>query len=122
MFTALLPFIFILVKSFVEFVPTLFEIPGVKAFLSERLSQDPLEKFFGCQRQRGGRHENPNVQDFIRNTQALRVIDSFCVDVAKGNCRGNPTTQEIGKENAPLPRRQSKRKRTSKDEDEASTA
>ena len=26
-----------------------FKIPGVTTFLSEKLSQDPLEKFFGCQ-------------------------------------------------------------------------
>lgn len=41
-------------KSFVELVRYIFTIPGVKAFLSECLCQDPLEKFFGCQRQRGG--------------------------------------------------------------------
>lgn len=42
----------ITVKSFVELVNFIFQIPGVKAFLSEKLCQDPLEKFFGCQRQR----------------------------------------------------------------------
>ena len=40
------------VKSFVEIVQFIFTIPGVKFFLSERISQDPLENFFGCQRQR----------------------------------------------------------------------
>ena len=35
-----------LVKSFVELVRYIFTIPGVKYFLSERLSQDPLENFF----------------------------------------------------------------------------
>ena len=44
---------------------------GVKVILSEHLSQDPLEKFFGCQRMRGGTHDNPSVQEFCKNTQAL---------------------------------------------------
>lgn len=80
------------VKSFVELVRYVFMIPGVKVFLSEKLCQDPLEKFFGCQPQReGGGNENPNAQDFYKNTQALRVINSFCVDSVKGNCRENKT-------------------------------
>jgi len=76
------------VKSFVELVRFIFKIPGVKFFLSERISQDPLENFFGCQRQRGRTGENPNVQQFCKNTQALRVINSVCGTVAKGNCCG----------------------------------
>ena len=43
-------------------------------FLSNNLCQDPLENFFGCQRQRGGNSDNPTVQDFFNNTQALRVV------------------------------------------------
>ena len=77
------------VRSFIEITKLAFTVPGVKAFLSERLSQDPLEKFFECQRQRGGTSENPNVSEFCKNTQALRVINSVCGDVARGNCRGN---------------------------------
>ena len=57
-------FCLITVKSLLELIPYLFSIPGVKVFLSERLCQDPLEQFFGCQRQRGGTHENPTVQEF----------------------------------------------------------
>ena len=72
------------VKAFIEMVwwsiVSLY-IPGVKCFLSERISQDPLEKFFGNQRQRGGVNENPNVKEFCQNTQALRVINTVCRDV-----------------------------------------
>ena len=97
------------VKSFTELVPQLFAIPGVKVFLSERINQDPLEKFFGCQRQRGGRNENPTVAEFYKNTQALRVINSFCVGPVKGNCRNQTTEQgrktDCDKENTPLPKR-----------------
>ena len=66
-----------------ELVNYIFQIPGVKAFLSEKLCQDPLEKFFGCQRQRGGVNDNPNVQQFCANTQALRVINSVCGNVRR---------------------------------------
>ena len=72
-----------------DLVKYVFTIPGVHYFLSERLSQDPLEKFFGCQRQRGGTNENPTIQEFCRNTTALRVINSVCGEVKKGNCQGN---------------------------------
>ena len=94
------------VSSLLELVPYLFSLPGVKVFLTERLCQDPLEKFFGCQRQRGGTHDNPTVQEFYSNTSALRVINSFCVGSVKGNCRGGKTTSSIDdQENTPLPKR-----------------
>ena len=39
-----------------------FTIPGVKVFLSERLSQDPLEYFLGAKVENpGGSSENPNT-------------------------------------------------------------
>ena len=79
----------------------LFSLPGVKFFFSERLSQDPLEKFFGCQRQRGGVNENPTVEEFCQNTQALRVINTVCRDV-RGNCRGNKAVATSGTSSAPL--------------------
>ena len=65
-------------NSFLELVDYIFKIPGVKVFFNEQLSQDPLEKFFGCQRQRGKTNENPSVQQFCKNTQALRVINGTC--------------------------------------------
>ena len=58
------------------------------SFLSEKLSQDPLEKFFGCQRQRGRTSTNPTCEEFCTNTQALHVVDLLCADIGKGNCRG----------------------------------
>jgi len=93
------------VKSFLELVRYIFTIPGVKMFLSERLSQDPLENFFGCQRQRRGAHENPNMSEFCKNTNALRVINSVCGDVTKGNCRGNKQALDVQIESRPLRKR-----------------
>lgn len=68
--------------SFIELAKFAFTISGVRAFLSEKLSQDPLEQFFGCQRQRGGTSKNPTVAEFCKNTQALRVINTACVNVS----------------------------------------
>eukprot|EP00731_Ephydatia_muelleri_P008781 Em0004g1119a len=69
--------------------PGLRLVPKLKStFLSERLCQDPLEQFFGCQRQRGRTNDNPTVKEFCKNTQALRVVNSLCAGIVKGNCRG----------------------------------
>ena len=96
-------------KAFVELVEYLFTIPGVKVFLSEKISQDPIEKFFGCQRQRGRVNENPNAQEFLKNTQALRVINGMCQNVTRGNCRGN--TEEQTLDTTPLHKRSRKNSR-----------
>ena len=74
------------VKSFLELVPYLLSLPNAPPFVSRRISQDPLEKFFGLQRQRGKVNEHPSVQEFIKNTQALRVIKIAKISI-KGNCR-----------------------------------
>ncbi len=88
------------VHSFVDLVKDFFSMPGVKVFLSKRLLQDLLERFFGTQRQRGRAHEDPSVKEFSQNTQALRVINSFCVDPVRGNCRGlKPAPVDLSKEN-----------------------
>lgn len=72
-----------------NYIFTLPEVTDYKlAFLSNHLCQDPLESFFGCQRQRGGTNENPSIAEFYNNTQAIRVIDSFCRAPVRGNCRG----------------------------------
>ena len=76
------------------------------SFLSEKVSQDPLEKFFGRQRLRGGVNDNPNVFQFLKNNQALRVINSIDFDLVNGNCRGSNTVELPGEENSkPLKKR-----------------
>jgi len=62
------------VHSFVELTKYLLSIPGVTVFMSNRLSQDPIEKFFGQQRQRGSFNDNPNVSQFVKGTQALTLL------------------------------------------------
>ena len=62
--------------------------------------------FFGTQQPRGHTNENPNMRDFCHNKQALQVINTMCVDVAKGNCHGKRRMdRDVSKENMPLPKR-----------------
>ena len=90
----------------------LFDVEGVKFFLSEHISQNPLEKFFGCQRQCGRVNENPKISDFCKNTQALRVIGSFCRDTVKGNCRGTKRPiRGSERDEEPIPKRQKPNKK-----------
>ena len=43
----------------------------------------------GCQRQRGRVNENPTATQFYKSTQALWVVNSFCMPSVRGNSRGN---------------------------------
>lgn len=61
----------------------------------------------------GGASENPKVQDFCKNTQALRVINSVCGSVPRGNCRGNKQLMDRQLDHNPLPKR--RRMQISKD-------
>ena len=74
-----------------------------KSIFKPKLCQDPLENFFGHQRQRGRGHDNPNVEQFIINTQALRVINGISNKI-KGNCRGQKV-EETNEDIGPLPKR-----------------
>ena len=97
----------------VRYLFSLTVVKGKKlVFLSNNLCQDPLEQFFGCQRQRGGTSDNPNAVEFTKNTQALRVVDTFCRGPVKSNCRKRkPNDTQIGQENeAPLAKRRKVKK------------
>lgn len=98
------------VKSFVELIPVLFKLPGVKVFLSDRINQDPLEKYFGRLRQQGRANVNPTVSDTLKNAQTLRVIDTVWVDNITGNVRGRKrqNTLQADSDSAPLPKRRKK--------------
>ena len=98
------------VSSFVELVPELFKISGVKVFLSDRINQDPLEKHFGRLRQQGRTNQNPTVAEALKNTQTLRVVDSVWLDDITGNCRGSRKRKFISTDdNQLLPKRRQRR-------------
>ena len=93
-------------NSFVELGQKLLSKRDVKALFSERFNQDPLESFFGKQRQHGGYCENPTVRDFIHGTQSLRVQGALAKDPIRGNTRKaqrNDTSVII--DDTPLPKR-----------------
>ena len=106
MYTTMYPFkclLFFSVHSFGELVKFVFTIPGVSVFLSNRICQDPLEKFFGQQHQRGRVNETPSVGEFLHNTQALRVIQNMCRSF-RGNCREGIDLRTTEMSDEPLPK------------------
>ena len=107
----LLSSFFCTVKSFVEI--TKFLLPEEESdlfFLSERLSQDPLENYFGQLRARGGRNENPTLQQCVHSANAIRVQKSQALDPVRGNSSRKRDYEPPPIDNTPLP----KRKRTKK--------
>ena len=76
-----------IVKSFVEMTRHLLSQPGNLFLLSERICQDPLENYFGQQRARGGRCDNPTVKEALQNAVAIRAQHSIQLDRVQGNCR-----------------------------------
>ena len=84
------PFVNYIVASFVELVPILLKLPGVKSVLSGKLNQDPIEKFFGCIRQSGRVNDNPTVAEALKSTQnAIRF------SAITGNCRGTEKRKAV---------------------------
>ena len=102
--------IYCIVSSFLELVPLIFSIRGVKCFLSNRLCQDPLEKYFGMQRQKGKSNENPSVIEFAKNSETLRLVGNMWFDDAKGNCRRSVGVKQSIEDTKHLPLRKRKRR------------
>ena len=94
----------------IELAKYLLGCTGVKFLLSERLSQDPPESFFGKQRMRGGYSDNPSVRDFLYGTSSLRVQGSSSMEPVRGNCRRGKRKNPIPVDNTPLPKRPRKTK------------
>jgi len=65
------------VYAFLELLQIVFKIPEVTFFLSNRIYQDPLEKYFGKQRQCGATNDNPNVLQFIKNNDTLWLVGNM---------------------------------------------
>lgn len=65
----------------------LFSQPNINCFLIEKISQDPLEMFLGDSEtvKEGQYLKTPNMSEFCQNTQALRVTNSVCWNVVRGN-------------------------------------
>ena len=74
--------------------------------LSERVSQDPLENYFGQQRARGGRSDNPSVAESVSNASSLRLQRQVAQIPMRGNSRRRRRLfpEEVVDE-TPLPKR-----------------
>ena len=74
------------VLSFVEMTRFLLTRPGNDklSLISERLSQDPLENYFGMQRARGRRCANPTIKEFLQNAVAIRAQHSLKLNHVRG--------------------------------------
>ena len=75
-------------------------------------SQDPLENYFGKQRQRGRRNENPNFQQCLTNAATLRVQGSVALHPVRGNCRRKrqiDIDESAIIDSTPLPKRKRKK-------------
>lgn len=98
-----------LVHAFTEMLQQLFKLDGVKFVYSERFCQDNVEIFFGKQRARGRRNDNPTVEQFLQNSQAIIVGRSLALGHSS-NIRKRTASISIDRLNSPLRKRQSKRR------------
>ena len=93
-------------ESFLEVGLFLLQQSGVTFLYSERFNQDPPEAFFGQQRARGGRNDNPTVQQFCDSTVSLRIQKSAALEPLRGNCRRKTTSIIV--DETPVPKRKRK--------------
>lgn len=75
----------ITVHSVTEVVKFLLE-EGMEFVLTERFCQDPVEEYFGKQRQLGRRSDNPDIRQFGYNSNTIRIERS--ISCQSGNTKG----------------------------------
>ena len=73
------------VSSAIEATKFLLE-EGMEFVLTERFCQDPLEEYFGKQRQLGRRSNNPDIHKFGYNSNTIRT--QRLISCRRGNPRG----------------------------------
>ena len=78
--------------------------------LTERFSQDPIEQYFGNQKQLGRRSDNPGLQMFGYNDNMTRI--QKVISCTSGNTRGRYSKRKnwTNITNIPLPKRKNKGK------------
>ena len=95
--------------SFVELSRFLLSLKPGLFLLTERFNQDPLESYFGKQRARGGRNDNPSVRSFLHNEQAIRVHRSLAIghggNVRKRTQQWSDDVQDLSRPLHKRPRR-----------------
>lgn len=104
-------FFLFIVHSFTELANYLLNLEGAEFVLSETFCQDNLEIFFGQQRLRGRRNDNPTVDQFIYNSQSIITNKSInyghCSNIERKRSR-QTNTEDL---NSPMAKRKSKCRR-----------
>jgi len=85
--------------------------PNVGYLLSERFNQDTVESYFGQQRSRGQRNDNPSEQQFLQNAQAI-IIQKSLVSGASSSITKKRANLELSPLCRPLPKRRCARRIT----------
>ena len=82
---------------------------GVKFVLTNHFCQDPVEQYFGKQREIGRRSDNPTIYTFGYNDNKIRMYRSSSQILR--NTSGKTSTQKRAQavDNTPLPRRKRKK-------------
>ena len=78
-------------------------------YCQSKFQSQSIENYFGKQRARSGRNENPTLNQCVYNAAALRLQKSLALDPVRGNCRRNRLSYSETKiDNTPLPKRKRK--------------
>lgn len=101
-------YIYIIAHSLPEMTKFLLMHKGANFILTERFNQDSLEIFFGQQRARGQRNDNPSVAQFMENSQALVVQKSLALG-GSSSISKNKRNLELSPLCRPLPKRRCSR-------------
>ena len=90
--------------SLPEILKKLLSHEEVEFVYTIKFNQDPVEIFFGQQRARGQRNDNPSVTQFLQNTQALMVQKSLAIG-GSSNISRKRTSPDLSSLCRPLPKR-----------------
>lgn len=95
----------LVVHSLNEVIKFLLNQDGIKFILTERFNQDPLEIFFGQQRSRGCRNDNPSMKQCLENSQALVVQKSLAYGGSSNITRKRKSMGSLSPLCRPMPKR-----------------
>lgn len=100
----------IIAHSLTGVVKFLLSHDDIEFVLSERFNQDVVEVFFGQQRSRGQRNDNPSMAQCLYNTQALVVQKSLAIGGSSNISKKRDNPLELSPLSRPLPKRRCRRR------------
>ena len=88
-----------------------FQNPWCFLFLSNRICQDPLEKYFGMQWQTVATNDSPSIMQFVKNSDTLCLVGNMWFADLSGNCHKSTSVKQSIEDTKHLLLRKQKRKR-----------